>query len=120
MAANRQQPPWATDDQWAHVRQATGAGRPISGGIAAPGLQPAGPMTLAPSLSSLSFKQKLRPTMSQNPYEGALGPTIGEGAVTANNYTRLDIRKLIKTPDEVWKNGKQATIPVSKTPGMKS
>lgn len=118
----RPQPPWATDDQWAHVRQATGGGRAAEGGIAGPGLQPSGPSSRVPtgssSLTSLSFKQKMRPTMDQNPYEGALGPTVGEASVTASNFSRLDIRKVIKTPVDVWKNGKQPTVPVSKIPGQ--
>ena len=89
-------PPWATERGWDGVARTTGAGFPKG----APAPQP-------------RIREKPKPTMAANPWEGVLGPPALESALTVKTHTRADVSTLIKTRPEVWKTGKKPTEVVS-------
>uniref|UniRef100_A0A7S4M038 Uncharacterized protein n=1 Tax=Guillardia theta TaxID=55529 RepID=A0A7S4M038_GUITH len=61
------------------------------------------------------------PSIDSNPYEGALGPAVVEGGIMSKTHARSDVSTLIKTPQEVWRVGKQPTIPADRPlPGVHS
>jgi hypothetical protein len=128
--------PWATDDQWPALQaeanrmslelqkrqNAVGPSRKADadGRGHKQDLEPAGS---APSTSV--FWEPLQPQkilrFDLNPYEGVLGPGIGESGSTQKVHKRADISKLIKTGKDVWKAGKQPTQTYAgKLPGAES
>ena len=83
-------PPWASERGWDRVGHATGSG-----------------FLIAPSAHVRTARPK--PSMAANPWEGVLGPSALESAMTTKTHARADVSTLIKTPKEVWKAGKQPT-----------
>eukprot|EP00960_Hanusia_phi_P041861 755178-Hanusia_phi.AAC.1 len=74
----------------------------------------------APAMSRERFP-RASPSIDRNPYEGALGPAVVEGGILSKTHARSDVSTLIKTPQEVWKVGKQPTQPEDRPlPGFHS
>jgi len=96
-------PPWATERGWDGVAGATGAGFPT-----------------APAPQPQRIREKPKPSMAANPWEGVLGPSAVESAFTVKTHIRADVSTLIKTRPEVWKAGKQPTqVSNAPLPGTK-
>jgi hypothetical protein len=116
--------PWATDNQWKALkaeadrvsleaqRQNSAFGPPDKTDNNQKASKQDAPAAGSVTPSS-TFSEPLKPQknvrLDVNPYEGILGPGIGEGTVTSNIYKRADVSKLIKTEKSVWKAGKQPT-----------
>jgi hypothetical protein len=130
--------PWATDNQWKALkaeadrvtleaqRQNSVFGPPDNKADAnqkttARQDAPAAGSVMMASAFWEPLKSSKNVRLEVNPYEGILGPGIGEGTVTQNVYKRADISKLIKTEKSVWKAGKQPTQTFAgKLPGTAS